>query len=437
MLKNVFIETYGCQMNVYDSELVKTILAHKQFNLVPEESMANIVLLNTCTIRENADRKVLNRVHQIKQSRKKNETIIVGILGCMATNFKTKLLENPKLKIDLIAGPDSYKILPSLITDAFEKGDKAFDVTLSEFETYSDILPTRTDGVNAWLAIMRGCNNFCTFCVVPYTRGRERSRDPKNIITEIEKLVSDGFTQVTLLGQNVNSYKHNTNDFADLMQRVSDIKGLKRIRFTSPHPKDFPEKLLKIMAERENICKQLHMPLQSGNTRILEKMNRTYSKEAFLDLIDTVRIYMPNAHISTDIIIGFPTETDAEFEDTVDVVRKVKFNSAYIFKYSERPNTRAAKKFPDDVAEAIKTQRIVYLNDIQKEISLSKNKAQIGSIQTVLVESLSSKRSQFEIQTRNDGNQIVILDQHPLRVGEYKDVKIYDASFNSLKATVI
>ncbi len=437
MEKKVFIETYGCQMNVYDSELVKTILAEKNYSLVPVESMANIIMINTCTVRENADRKVLNRVHQIKNSRNKNEIIIVGILGCMATNFKTKLLENPNLKIDFIAGPDSYKQLPQLIDTAWEKGDKSFDVTLSEFETYSDILPTRKEGVNAWIAIMRGCNNFCTFCVVPYTRGRERSREPANILHEVRQLVSEGFSQITLLGQNVNSYRYDGVDFTDLIQMVSDIKGVKRIRYTSPHPKDFPEKLLKVMSERDNICKQLHMPLQSGNTRILDKMNRTYTKEEFLSLINLTRQYMPNANISTDIIIGFPTETENEFEDTVDVVQKVKFDSAFIFKYSERPNTRAAKKFPDDISDSIKTQRIIKLNEIQNQISLNKNKAQIGLNQKVLIEALETKRSKNEFQARNDGNQIVILPKSNLSIGQYITIKINDATRNILKGSYI
>lgn len=441
MKKKIFIETYGCQMNVYDSELVKTILAEKEYLLVPEESMANIVMLNTCTVRENADRKVLNRVHQIKNSRHQKETILVGILGCMATNFKTKLLEDSKLKIDFIAGPDSYKQLPQLIENAWEHGNKSFDVTLSEFETYSDITPTRKDGINAWLAIMRGCNNFCTFCVVPYTRGRERSRDPYNIVQEIKHLVSEGFSQVTLLGQNVNSYQYDGTDFTDLMRMISDIDGVKRIRYTSPHPKDFPEKLLQLMSEKSTICKQLHMPLQAGNSRVLDKMNRTYTKEEFLALIDLTRHYMPTANISTDIIVGFPTETDQEFEDTIDVVKKVEFDSAFIFKYSERPNTRAAKKFSDDVSEEVKTKRIMRLNDIQNEISLRKKNAQIGQTQTVLVEALYTKRSTDEIQTRNDANQIVILPKlnppFDINIGDYINVKITGATRNSLKAMFI
>ena len=434
--QKVFIETYGCQMNVYDTELVKTILTKADYDIVPEESLADVVMLNTCSVRDNANRKVYNRVHEIKRA--KNDNVLVGVLGCMATNFKTQLLENPKLKIDFIAGPDSYKHLPGLIQNSHGKGEKAFDVTLSEFETYSDVLPTRQDGVNAWLAIMRGCNNFCTFCVVPYTRGRERSRDPQNIVQEVEKLVADGYKQVTLLGQNVNSYKHDQYDFTDLMKMVSDVEGIERIRYTSPHPKDFPRKLLTLMAERENICKQVHMPLQAGNDRVLDMMNRTYTKQEFYDLINETRDIMPDVNVSTDIIVGFPTETAEEFEDTVEVVEKVGFDSAYIFKYSERPNTRAAKKFPDDVPEEEKTSRIVRLNDIQHAIALRKNNEHIGKIEKVLIDATTTKKSPDYFQGRSDGNTIVILPKSDKYTkGDIVNVKIHSATKNALQGDVV
>lgn len=434
--QKVFIETYGCQMNVYDTELVKTILTKADYDIVSEESLADVVMLNTCSVRDNANRKVYNRVHEIKRA--KNNDVLVGVLGCMATNFKTQLLENPKLKIDFIAGPDSYKHLPGLIQNSTSKGEKSFDITLSEFETYSDILPTRQDGVNAWIAIMRGCNNFCTFCVVPYTRGRERSRDPYNIVDEVKKLVADGYKQVTLLGQNVNSYKHDQYDFTDLMKMVSDVEGVERIRYTSPHPKDFPRKLLTLMSERDNICKQVHMPLQAGNDRVLEMMNRTYTKQEFYDLINETRDIMPDVNISTDIIVGFPTETDTEFEDTVEVVEKVGFDSAFIFKYSERPNTRAAKKFPDDIPEEEKTRRIVLLNDIQHAIALRKNNEHIGKIEDVLIENTTSKKSPDFFQGRNDGNTIVILPKSDMYTkGDIVKVKIHSATKNALQGDVV
>ncbi|NBV83004.1 tRNA (N6-isopentenyl adenosine(37)-C2)-methylthiotransferase MiaB [bacterium] len=374
----------------------------------------------------------MNRVHEIK-NRRKNDPVLVGVLGCMATNFKTKLLEDPGLKIDFIAGPDSYKQLPKLIEEVSHSGDKTFDVTLSEFETYSDITPTRDDGVNAWIAIMRGCNNFCTFCVVPYTRGRERSRTPDSVIQEVRRLVDAGFSQVTLLGQNVNSYRHDDTDFADLMAMVSDVPGVKRIRFTSPHPKDFPTKLLKLMAERPNICKQIHLPLQAGNTRVLDKMNRTYTKEEFLDLVDHIRATIPGVSLSTDIIVGFPTETAEEFDDTADVVRRVRFDTAFIFKYSERPNTLAARRLKDDVTEDEKTRRIVILNEIQRAISLEKNQAHVGRIEEILIEQESTKKSEDDYQGRTDSNRIVIVPKGSYKVGDFVTVEITEATTNVLK----
>jgi tRNA-2-methylthio-N6-dimethylallyladenosine synthase len=430
--KKVYIETYGCQMNAYDTELVKSILSKENMEIITTESQADIVMLNTCSVRDNANRKVYGRIHEIKNRRKHNP-VLVGVLGCMATNFKKELLDNPHLKIDFIAGPDSYKQLPQLISEVLETGTKSFDVTLSEFETYSDVLPTRKEGVNAWLAIMRGCNNFCTFCVVPYTRGRERSRDPLNIVDEVKLLVAQGYSQVTLLGQNVNSYRHEKYDFTDVMKMVSDVHGIRRIRFTSPHPKDFPKKLLHVMAERDNICKQIHMPLQAGNTRVLDKMNRTYTKEEFLDLVAEARDILPGVNMSTDIIVGFPTETAEEFEDTMDVVRRVGFDSAFTFKYSPRPNTYAYKKLEDDVSEDEKTRRIMALNDLQRHISLEKNSEHIGTVQEILIEECSSKKSPDDFQGRNDANLIVIVPKGPYEQGDYVKVKITDATVNVLK----
>lgn len=431
-LKSVYIETYGCQMNEYDTELVKTILLQNDFQITTVEKDADIVMLNTCSVRENANRKIYGRIHEIK-NQKKGQKVLIGVLGCMATNFKKDLLDNPNLGIDFIAGPDSYKQLPQLISEVTQTGDKSFDVTLSEFETYSDISPTRKDGINAWIAIMRGCNNFCSFCVVPYTRGRERSRDPQNIVAEVERLVQEGYTQVSLLGQNVNSYRYEDTDFTDLMRMVSDVKGIKRVRYTSPHPKDYPLKLLNLMAERENICNQIHIPLQAGNNRILDKMNRTYTKEEFLALIDTIKKTLPNVNLTTDIIVGFPTETEEEFNDTLDVVKKVHFDYAFIFKYSPRQNTLANKKYPDDVSEEEKTRRIMLLNDIQREIALMKNKTHIGEIHDVLIEEESSKKSDDDYKGRNEGNQIVIFPKGNYKKGDYIKVKITSVTTNVLK----
>ena len=378
----IFLETYGCQMNEYDSELVRSILKKENYEFVTDEFKADIVMLNTCAIREHAHRKVYGRVHNIRHTRGKDSPVMIGILGCMATNLRQDLLEDRSLKIDFIAGPDSYKRLPQLIHEASDEGQKSYDVTLSEFETYSDIYPSRKEGmvVNAWIAVMRGCNNFCTFCVVPYTRGRERSRSPENVVEEVRRLAAEGFKQVTLLGQNVNSYRYDDYDFAYLMDEVSKVEGIERIRFTSPHPKDFPDRFLDLMAVNPKICKHIHLPLQAGNNRILDMMNRTYTKEEFLNLVDKIRAKIPNVALSTDIIVGFPTETDEEFEDTLQVVSKAQFDSAFTFKYSERQGTIASKKYPDDVPEAIKTERIMRLNEIQKEITYQKNRAHIGEI---------------------------------------------------------
>ena len=445
--KKIFLETYGCQMNEYDTELIQAILAKENFAFVKDELEADIVILNTCAIRENAHRKVYGRIHDIRHNRRNGHSlpagrqvdkpVMIGILGCMATNLRTDLLENRNLKIDFIAGPDSYKKLPDLIREAAKTGEKTFDLTLSEFETYSDIYPARKDGVNAWIAVMRGCNNFCTFCVVPYTRGRERSRSLDNIVEEVKRLTGDGFKQVTLLGQNVNSYRHDEADFATLIEEVSKVDGIERIRFTSPHPKDFPQRLLQAIADNSKACKHIHLPLQSGNDRVLDMMNRTYTRKEFFDLVDRIRKLYPAMAMTTDIIVGFPTETDAEFEDTIKVMREVEFDSAFIFKYSERKGTIAEKKFPDDVAEAIKTERIVRLNEIQKAISLKKNRTHIGETHSVLIEEESTERSKHDFQGRTDGNKVVIFPAGKYKKNDFINVRITDATVNVLKGTPV
>lgn len=438
---NIFIETYGCQMNEYDTELVKSILEKNKYDISKDLQKADVVMINTCSVRENADRKVLNRVHQIRHTRPKNHPVLIGILGCMATNFKTKLLSDHSLNIDFIAGPDSYKELPRLITEAKQRlsdNDQIYDVNLSEFETYEDIYPSRNSGVNAWIAIMRGCNNFCTFCVVPFTRGRERSRSVDSVIKEVKRCASEGIKQITLLGQNVNSYYHDGQSFTDLMDKISSIPNIDRIRFTSPHPKDFPHPLLKLIAERPNICKQIHMPLQAGSNTILKKMNRTYTREEYLELIDLTRKCIPNVAISTDIILGFPTETDKEFEDTIDIIKKVGFDSAYIFNYSERPHTRAAKFFSDDVTPEEKKRRIIRANQIQDAISLKKNRTHIGETHDILIEQTSTKRSNEDCQGRMDNNKLVIIPKKTsYKIGDYITVKITDASKNVLKGQAL
>lgn len=426
-------------MNEYDTELVKSILTKENYSIVKTENEADIIMLNTCAVRENAHRKVYGRVHDIHH-RREGRPVMIGILGCMATNLRQEIFENRKLKIDFIAGPDSYKRLPDLIREA-QGGEKAFDLTLSEFETYSDIYPARKDGINAWIAVMRGCNNFCTFCVVPYTRGRERSREVKNIVEEVRQLAAEGFKQVTLLGQNVNSYRHEEHDFAHLLEEVAKVDGIERVRFTSPHPKDFPDRVIDAIASNPKLCNHLHVPMQSGNDRVLDMMNRTYTQKEYLDLIAKMRQKIPNVALSTDVIVGFPTETDAEFEDTFEVMSEVEFDSSFIFKYSERKNTVAAKKFPDDVPEEKKTERIMKLNDLQKAQSLKRNRAYIGTVERVLVEAestaKSSPNSRDEIQARTDTNKIVILPAGSGNLGDFLNVRIIDATTYVLKGELI
>lgn len=420
-------------MNEYDSELVRAILKKENYEFVPDEREADIVMLNTCAIREHAHRKVYGRVHSIRHARK-GERIVIGLLGCMATNLRQDLLDDRSLKIDFIAGPDSYKRLPGLIEEAVNDGVKAYDVTLSEFETYEDVYPSRKEGVNAWIAVMRGCNNFCTFCVVPYTRGRERSRPPANVVDEVKRLADEGFKQVTLLGQNVNSYQFDDFDFAYLLEQVSGVKGIERIRFTSPHPKDFPIRLLDVVADNSKVCKHIHLPMQAGNNRVLEMMNRTYTKEEFLGLVEKMRKRIPKLALSTDVIVGFPTETDEEFEDTLSVMRQVQFDSAFTFKYSERKGTAASKKYPDDVSEEKKTDRLVRLNELQKDITYQKNCAHIGETCEILIESTSSHKSDAECVGRTDGNKLVILPQASHHRGQMISVKITTATPHALKA---
>ena len=444
----VFLETYGCQMNEYDSELIRSILVKANYTFVKNEADADIIMLNTCAIRENAHRKIYGRIYDIRNNRLNGRSKfierdhpttdgpLIGILGCMATNLRKDLLENKGLKIDFIAGPDSYKKLPELIAGASEKGEKTFDLTLSEFETYSDIYPLRERGVNAWIAVMRGCNNFCTFCVVPYTRGRERSRSVENVLEEVRRLADDGFKQVTLLGQNVNSYNHDGHDFAYLIEKVSEVEGIKRIRFTSPHPKDFPDDLLQVIARNPKVCKNIHLPLQSGNDRILQLMDRIYTVDEYLALVEKIHKLNPVISLTTDIIVGFPTETDDEFADTLKIVRQVEYDNAFTFKYSQRKGTIAEKKFPDDVSDDVKTERIMQLVDVQRAISLKRNQMSIGQTLELLIEAISPK-SPDEYQGRTDDNRTVIFPRTPHKIGDFIDVKITGATTSVLKGEAV
>lgn len=427
----VYIETFGCQMNEYDTELVRSLLKAEGFTFTEDRAQADVVLMNTCAIRENAHNKVYGHLADLK-AMKRQRGLVVGLLGCMAQNLKKELLESEPT-IDVLAGPDSYRRLPELIRRALTYQEKGSAVELSEYETYQDILPERAEGVNAWIAVMRGCDNFCTFCVVPYTRGRERSRDPEGIIREAEQLAAHGYRQVTLLGQNVNSYRFGAWDFARLVTAVAEVPGIERVRFTSPHPKDFPPALLDAVAGHPKICKHIHLPLQAGNDRILRLMNRTYTRREYLSLVEEIRRRRSDIVLTTDIICGFCTETDEEFLDTYRTVEQVGYHAVFIFKYSERKNTIAARKYPDDVPERVKSERVARLVELQKAISLRKNCEIIGHWVEVLVEG-DAKRSSAQWMGRTDGNVTVVWEKRgpTLRPGDLVSVRVARASATTL-----
>ena len=426
----VFIETFGCQMNEYDTELVRSILKDNGYRFTDSPDTADVVLLNTCAIRENAHNKVYGHLGALK-SLKEERGLVIGVLGCMAQNLKKDLLEGGSL-IDVLAGPDSYRSLPELL-DKAAAGRKGMAVDLSEYETYADITPDRIDGVTAWIAVMRGCDNFCTFCVVPYTRGRERSRDFDGVVREAEALAASGGKQVTLLGQNVNSYRDGTRDFADLLLAVAEVRGIERVRFISPHPKDFPEKLLEAVAGHPKICKHIHLPLQAGNDRILQLMDRTYTRAEYLALVDQIRARCQEIVLTTDIIAGFCSETDAEFAETENLMRQVEYHSAYIFQYSERKNTIAARKYADDVPASVKAARVTKLVEFQRAISLKKNREMLGQTVTVLVEG-EGKRSSDQWMGRTNGNIVTVFPKagNSLKPGSLAPVRITDATITTL-----
>jgi tRNA-2-methylthio-N6-dimethylallyladenosine synthase len=431
----IFIETYGCQMNEYDSELLRSILLDAGHELVPVEEKAEAVLLNACAVRENAHEKIYHRLDDFKGLKRRGKPdLIVGVLGCMAQNLKRKLFVHPA--VSLVVGPDNYRALPDLLVKASNGGPELLDADLSEYETYDDVAPTRVEGVNAWVAVMRGCDNFCTFCVVPYTRGRERSRSPESILAEVNRLAAAGYPQVTLLGQNVNSYHSDESDFADLILKVADVPGIRRVRFTSPHPKDFPGKLLEAIASHPRICKQIHLPLQAGSDRILKMMNRTYAISEYLALVNKIRASHPGIVLTTDLIVGFPTETEEEFQQTVRAVEAVRFHAAYIFKYSQREGTIAAREWADDVPAEVKTERIVRLFDLQRGISLEKNRRMIGGEVDVLVEQRAAKREGCW-NGKTDGNTTVIFPSGKTAPGDLVRVKVEDASSSTLYGTPV
>lgn len=426
----VYIETFGCQMNEYDTELVRSLLAKHGFMFTGHQEQADVVLMNTCAIRENAHNRVYGHLGDCR-AMKRNRKVVVGVLGCMAQNLKKDLMDtNPE--IDVLVGPDAYRQLPELLMRAIEQQEKSLAVDLSEYETYEYILPDRGPGINAWIAVMRGCDNFCTFCVVPYTRGRERSRDPEGILEEARVLASQGYKQITLLGQNVNSYSYDGWDFARLLTAVADIPGIERVRFTSPHPKDFPPSLLDAVANHPRVCRHIHLPLQAGNDRILDLMGRSYTRKDFLSLVEDIR-RRGDISLSTDIISGFCSETDAEYLETYELIKEVEFQSAFIFKYSERKHTIASRKYPDDVPERVKSERVTQLVELQKAISFKINQRLIGQKVKVLVEG-SAKKSQDQWMGHSESNVTVVWDKEEILAhpGDLVSLTIKDVSSSTL-----
>ena len=424
MSKTYHIQTYGCQMNVADSELVESILIDQGYLNSNDPNNADAIFINTCSIREHAEDKVHSQLGRYELIKKKRPNVIIGVLGCMAQSLKHDLLEKRSF-VDIILGPDSYRRLPVLLKRSKDQPKSLVDTTLSRFEVYDDLFPSRKEGINAWISIMRGCDKFCTFCIVPFTRGRERNRSIKSIIQEVKNAVKLGFVEITLLGQNVNSYRTEYGSFPELLETVAKVRGVKRIRYTSPHPQDIDDLLLQVMRDNHNICNYIHLPLQSGDNRILKRMNRTYSREKYLDLVNRIRNYIPNCSITTDIIVGFPGETEEEFKATLDIMKKVNFDSAFMFKYSARPGTKAVE-YSDQIRESVKQRRLESVIELQKKITLIKNKMLIGKKVQVLVEK-ESKKSSKQWAGRTDGNTWVIFNKTNENIKDIVDVIINDA----------
>lgn len=438
-MKKLNIETYGCQMNIADSEVVASILA-EHFEITENQKEANLILLNTCSVRDNAEQRIRKRLRELGSLKKKNPTLLIGLLGCMAERVKEQLLTEEKA-LDFIAGPDAYRSLPQLIEEA-SKGKLSFNVLLSEEETYDDIAPVRYDGngISAFIPIMRGCNNFCSYCIVPYTRGRERSRDPKTIIQEATQLFENGYREITLLGQNVNSYlwKEDASqmDFADLMEQMALISPLLRVRFATSHPKDISDKLIHTIAKYPNICKYIHLPVQSGSTAVLKKMNRVYDREYYLERIQTIKNVIPDIALSTDILSGFCGETEQDHQDTLSIMRIVEFSSAFMFRYSVREGTKAADKYEDDVPDEVKARRLEEIIALQQELSLENNKKDIGKVFEVLVEGVS-KRSDKKMFGRTSQNKVCVFPREEAKVGDYIHVKVMQCTAGTLLAEIV
>ena len=435
--KKLFIETYGCQMNVADSEVVASVMKLAGYEMAETEEDADAVFLNTCSIRDNAEQKIFSRLDYFASLRKKRKDkhIILGVLGCMAERVKDELIE--RHGVDIVAGPDSYLSLPELVAAA-EMGEKAINVELSATETYRDVIPQRIghSRISGFISIMRGCNNFCSYCIVPYTRGRERSREPRSILNELADMRERGFKEVTLLGQNVNSYRYVQEDgsvlgFAGLLKLVAEAAPEMRVRFTTSHPKDMNDDIINVIASVPNVCKHIHLPVQSGSNSVLKAMNRKYTREWYLDRIAAIRNVMPDCGITTDMFTGFHGETEEDFEQTLILMREVGFDSAFMFKYSERPGTYASKHLPDDVSEKVKIDRLNRMIALQNELSAESNRRDVGKTFEVLVEGVS-KRSREQLFGRTSQNKVVVFPRGNHRIGDSVNVRVIDSSSATL-----
>jgi tRNA-2-methylthio-N6-dimethylallyladenosine synthase len=439
MKKKIYIETYGCQMNVVDSEVIFSILGKEGYERTMNMSEADVILANTCSVRDNAEQRIWGRLEVFNKEKDARPSVVIGIVGCMAERLKDKLTETGK--VDIVAGPDAYRSLPEMLLEA-ATGRPQINVLLSREENYSDIIPVRTDknGVSAFVTIMRGCNNVCSYCVVPYTRGAERSRSPRTIIDEIQDVLRKGYKEVTLLGQNVDSYHWKTEtedvDFPDLMEMVASLDEGLRVRFATNHPKDISDKLIEAMARHRNICHHIHLPVQSGSNRLLEKMRRRYTREWYLERVAKIRSVMPDCGITTDVIAGFCSETEEDHQDTLSLFREVGFDYAYMFQYSERPGTLAARNYPDDVPPEVKTRRLNEIIALQNELSLASNKKDVGKTFEVLVEG-PSKKNPEELCGRTGSDKMCVFPGKGHKAGDYVNVKVKSCTSATLICELI
>jgi len=436
-MKKVYFETYGCQMNKYDSELVAGILKQEGYEQTTKADDADLILINTCSVREHAETRVFGRLDALRSLKNQNPEVKIGLLGCMAVRLKNEIIENRPF-VNFVIGPDNYRALPKILSKDNSVALKNH-VELSDFdsfETYGELFPAHANGKSAWVAIMRGCNNFCSYCIVPYVRGRERSRTVKDILVEVEKLADQNYLEVTLLGQNVNSYFYDQNDFADLIKKVADVPGVERVRFATSHPKDLSQKLIEKIAGHPNICNHIHLPVQSGSDEILKLMNRKYTRTHYLKLVKSAREKIPNLGLYTDVIVGFPGETEKDFMDTVDLIEQVEFDGSFIFKYSPRRGT-AASKMRDSLSENEKVKRLQKLNEIQKRITLKHNRKLIGTIEKIFVEGPSKKAKPNQYMGRTESNKIVVFNSEVEPEQRIIDVKIYDVQGHTLFGDII